>query len=71
MDIKLLGTHNTESRDTRLVSLLIDGVLAIDAGALTSSLSFEDQLKLKFSNAPCIIYSPVSMVDVLFWRILK
>lgn len=47
MEISFLGAHNTESRDTRLVSLLIDGVLALDAGGLTSSLSFAQQLKLK------------------------
>ena len=47
MEITILGAHNTESENTGLTSLLIDGVLAIDAGALTSSLSFEAQFKLK------------------------
>jgi ribonuclease BN (tRNA processing enzyme) len=47
MDITILGAHNTESKNTRLSSLMIDDVLAIDAGALTSFLSFEAQLKLK------------------------
>ena len=47
MKIKILGAHNIESRNTRLVSLLIDGVLALDAGALTSTLSFLAQQKLK------------------------
>jgi ribonuclease BN (tRNA processing enzyme) len=47
MDITILGAHNIESQNTRLMSLLIDGILAIDAGALTSSLSFLAQLKLK------------------------
>ncbi len=47
MEIRILGAHNIESQDTRCVSLLIDDVLAIDAGALTSSLSFEEQQKLK------------------------
>ena len=47
MDITILGAHNTESKDTGLVTLLIDDILAIDAGALTSSLSFDAQLKLK------------------------
>lgn len=42
-----MGAHNCESQSSKLVSLLIDGVLAIDAGGLTSSLSFEAQLKLK------------------------
>ena len=47
MKIKILGAHNIESKDTRYVSLLIDDLLAIDAGALTSSLSQSDQQKLK------------------------
>jgi len=47
MDITILGAHNTESENTRLICLLIDDVLAIDAGALTSSLSFAAHQKLK------------------------
>jgi phosphoribosyl 1,2-cyclic phosphodiesterase len=45
--IRFLGTHNAESRNTRLVSLLIDGVLAIDAGSLVSELTFCEQAKIK------------------------
>jgi ribonuclease BN (tRNA processing enzyme) len=47
MNIRVLGAHNCESESSRLISLLIDDVLAIDAGALTSSLSFEAQQKIK------------------------
>ena len=47
MKIKVLGAHNCESEKTRLVSFLIDDVLAIDAGALSSSLSFKAQQKIK------------------------
>ncbi len=47
MNIKLLGAHNCESQNTRLLSLLIDDVLVLDAGGLTSSLSFPAQQKLK------------------------
>lgn len=47
MEIQILGAHNCESRDTRLVSLLIDQVLVIDAGSITSSLPFSAQQKLK------------------------
>ena len=32
MRIQVLGAHNCESRETRLVSLLIDELLALDAG---------------------------------------
>ncbi|MFC1980851.1 MBL fold metallo-hydrolase [Chloroflexota bacterium] len=47
MQVKFLGAHNCESKSSRYASLLIDDVLAIDAGALTSSLSFPAQQKLK------------------------
>jgi ribonuclease BN (tRNA processing enzyme) len=47
MKVKVLGAHNIESRRTRQTSLLIDGILALDAGGLTSSLSFRDQAKIK------------------------
>lgn len=47
MKIRFLGAHNCETKDTRLVSLLIDDVLAIDAGGLTSSLSLKEQYKIK------------------------
>lgn len=47
MEIRILGAHNIESKTTGTISLLIDGVLAIDAGALTSSLTFAEQQKLK------------------------
>ena len=47
MNIRFLGTHNEESRDTRLVSVLIDDVLAVDAGSLTSELSFEEQERIR------------------------
>lgn len=47
MQIKVLGAHNLESENTRFCNLLIDGVIAIEAGALTSSLALTDQQKLK------------------------
>ncbi len=46
MKIEFLGAHTTETRSTRLSSLLIDDVLALDAGGLTSSLSLAEQLKI-------------------------
>jgi len=45
--VQFLGAHNCESATTRLVSILIDDVLALDAGGLTSSLSIDAQLGLK------------------------
>lgn len=45
--VRFLGTHNAESRNTRLISFLIDDVLAVDAGSLVSELSFLEQEKIK------------------------
>jgi ribonuclease BN (tRNA processing enzyme) len=47
MDIRILGAHNCESQNTKLVTLLIDDTLALDAAGLTSSLSLAAQIKLK------------------------
>ena len=47
MDIVILGAHNTESETTRMMSLLIDGKLALEAGGLTASLPFPAQLGLR------------------------
>ena len=47
MKIQLLGAHNCESQNTKLSCLLIDDILVVDAGGLTSSLSFTAQQKLK------------------------
>jgi ribonuclease BN (tRNA processing enzyme) len=46
MEIRILGAHNVESANTRLTSMLVDGVLAVDAGALTSSLTLPEQEKV-------------------------
>jgi len=47
MNIRILGAHNVESRRTRCVSLLVDDILAVDAGGLTSGLSVLEQNRLK------------------------
>jgi ribonuclease BN (tRNA processing enzyme) len=47
MIIRFLGTHNAESENTKLVSLLIDDILAVDAGSLTSELTFAEQRKIR------------------------
>ncbi|MCI0438568.1 MAG: MBL fold metallo-hydrolase [Chloroflexi bacterium] len=47
MQLRILGAHNMESRDTRLESHLIDGALVLDAGSLTRALNFEEQLGIK------------------------
>ncbi len=47
MEIRVLGAHACESKESRYVCLLIDDFLAIDAGGLTSTLSFQAQQKVK------------------------
>ena len=47
MELRILGAHNLESRDSRMESHLIDGVLALDAGSLTRALTFEEQRGIK------------------------
>jgi len=47
VEIQILGAHQLELKGTRLTSLLIDGILAIDAGGLTSALSPPEQKKIK------------------------
>ncbi len=48
MKIKFLGAHNAESTSTRLASFIIDGQLAVDAGSLTSELTFAEQAKIEW-----------------------
>jgi ribonuclease BN (tRNA processing enzyme) len=45
--LRFLGAHNAESRDTRLVSFLVDDLIAVDAGSLVSELTFLEQKKIK------------------------
>jgi len=47
VNVRFLGAHNIESQETRCICLLIDDVLAVDAGALTGSLSIPAQRSLK------------------------
>ncbi|HEY77633.1 MAG TPA: MBL fold metallo-hydrolase [Dehalococcoidia bacterium] len=47
MNIHFLGAHNLESQGSRFVSLLIDNILALDAGGLTADLPLSEQLRLK------------------------
>ena len=47
MKIRILGAHNIETNDTSFNSILIDDVLAVDAGALTANLTLNKQQDLK------------------------
>jgi ribonuclease BN (tRNA processing enzyme) len=47
MNIRLLGVHNCESQKTKLTSILIDDILVVDAGGLTSNLTFLAQQNIE------------------------
>lgn len=47
MEIEVLGAHNLTDTASRLVGLRVDGWLGVDAGSLSSGLTFEEQLKIK------------------------
>jgi len=47
MQVTVLGAHNLESATTRLTCFLIDGIIALDAGSLTRSLTFEEQDRIR------------------------
>lgn len=47
MEVRILGAHLTEIGNAKPTALLIDGILAIDAGSLCSALTLQDQRKLK------------------------
>ncbi len=47
MEVKILGAHNLASSQTNPVSLLIDNVLALDAGSVASGLTFDEQNLVK------------------------
>ena len=46
MRLRILGAHNLSSSETRCISLVVDNVLALDAGCLTEGLSFVEQTRL-------------------------
>jgi ribonuclease BN (tRNA processing enzyme) len=47
MKIRFLGAHNCETATTGLMCLLVDDVLALDAGALTRHLSVSAMFNLE------------------------
>jgi len=47
VEVQILGAHSTEAEGLRLASFLIDNVLALDAGGLTSSLSMSEQQQVR------------------------
>jgi ribonuclease BN (tRNA processing enzyme) len=47
MKVKILGAHGLESSETKFMAILVDGVLALDAGCLASSLPLSAQEEIK------------------------
>lgn len=47
MHIRFIGTHNTKSRKYKLSSFIIDDILAIDAGSISTELSFAEQKNIQ------------------------
>jgi 3',5'-cyclic-nucleotide phosphodiesterase len=47
MKIEMLGAHNTETDKARLSCLLVDDMIALDAGGLTASIPLERQQRIK------------------------
>ncbi len=47
MEIRFLGCHHTETARTRLSSLMVDQELVIDAGAITSTLTPDEQSQIE------------------------
>ena len=47
MRIQVLGCHHTETATARLSALLVNEELALDAGAITSTLTSEEQLRIR------------------------
>jgi cAMP phosphodiesterase len=47
VEVRILGAHSGEAKGSRMTSILIDGVIALDAGSLTASLSLDEQQKIR------------------------
>ncbi|MEE9285327.1 MAG: MBL fold metallo-hydrolase [Dehalococcoidia bacterium] len=47
MKIRILGAHANQSRDARPISILIDDVLCIDAGSISTALTFDEQKRVR------------------------
>jgi ribonuclease BN (tRNA processing enzyme) len=47
MKVRILGAHQGQTESIGFMSLLVDGVLAIDAGGLTTALTLEEQERIE------------------------
>ena len=46
MQVRVLGAHNLETKETHHTCFLVDGVMAIDAGSLASTLGADEQHRI-------------------------
>lgn len=46
MHLRILGAHQSQTADFHFTSILVDDVLAIDAGSLAGALTLDEQLKV-------------------------
>lgn len=70
MKVHFLGAHNSESKDTRCLSLVIDDILALDAGGLTTTLPFPAQKGLKALMVTHYHYDHVKDIPALGMNLL-
>ena len=47
MQVRVLGAHNLETTSAHHTCFLVDGVLAIDAGSIASTLGRDEPLRLR------------------------
>ncbi len=47
MEVRIVGAHCCESVETKLTCMVLDGILALDAGGLTTNLCFAAQERIR------------------------
>lgn len=47
VQVRIVGAHNAASRDHRLGCVILDGLIALDAGSISVGLSFESQAAIE------------------------
>jgi ribonuclease BN (tRNA processing enzyme) len=47
LEVRILGAHSSEAKGARMTSILIDGIIALDAGGLTASLTLAEQQRIR------------------------
>lgn len=47
MKLRILGAHNSETQNKRHISILIDDLIVLDAGCITTELNYDEQKKIQ------------------------